>query len=459
MLRGTTLLLLLLVAINSGAASTPAWDSTPAEKRVKAYVEAFNAGDVAQMRDFISKNFSDSALAQRSLDDRIQTYQRIRRDIPRLDVERVLSSEQGRTVLLAKSGADSWLLLEFAHEGRAPFKLLSLRIEPSDSSETQIGSPLTEKEALDSISSLLQNGTDADSFAGVVLVARGGEPRLRQAFGLADREHHAANTPDTKFNLGSIGKSFTQVAIRSLMDDSRLTATDTLGKFLPDYPNAEARRKVTVQELLDHRSGIGDFFGPEYVRTSRDRIRTLRDYLPLFASKPLQFEPGAQERYSNGGYVVLGLIIEAITGMSYYDYISEVVFNPAGMKDSGWYESDAIVPGRAIGYTHRWNPELEQDSPELRNSILAQPGRGSSAGGGYSTVDDLLRYATALEQGKLKGLDGRGLGIAGGSPGVNAVLESGTSGGYTVIVLCNLDPPIAEKKAQTIRAYLRRVKG
>lgn len=212
-----------------------------------------------------------------------------------------------------------------------------------------------------------------------------------------------------------------------------------------------------MKQLLDMRSGIGDFFGKEFLNTPRDRIRSLKDYLPLFAGKPLLFEPGTAERYSNGGYVVLGLIIEKVTGRSYYDYVQETVFNPAGMTRSGWFGSDEIVPDRATGYTHGWNAAAE-DSPELRSNVLTKPGIGSSAGGGYSTVDDLLNFVNALQTNRLQSSEGGAMGIAGGAPGTNGAVESGIPGGYTVIVLCNADPPQAEDAAMTLRQWLIRVR-
>jgi CubicO group peptidase (beta-lactamase class C family) len=446
------------------AFAAPADDltSTPAGKRVLAYITAFNSGDEAAMRAFYTENIPDSLLAVRSVDDRMQVYRRMHGDIGHMDLERVLKNGDAQVSVLIKGQSGKRFRVDFPTESVAPHKILGIRLMPAEESEPQEAAnqpPLPEQAALDSISAMLQRQTAADAFSGVVLIARRGEPLLRKAYGLADREHNVPNTPDTKFNLGSIGKSFTQAAIQRLIADGKLSASDTLGKFLPDYPNADARRKVTVQHLLDHRGGISDFFGEEYVNTPRDRIRSLQDYLPLFEHKPLEFEPGTQEQYSNGGYVLLGLIIEKVSGKNYFDFVKQTVFDPSGMKDSGWYFSDEIVPNRAVGYTHRWNSLREEDSPELRSNILAQPGRGSSAGGGYSTADDLLKYAMATGSGKVLSRDGGQMGIAGGSPGCNAVLESALPGGYTAIILCNLDPPVAEQTARQIRNYLNRIKA
>jgi D-alanyl-D-alanine carboxypeptidase len=452
------LLLVLACAYAAGAAPADSLLATPAGKRIQDYLNAYNSGDDAAMRAFIVANFSDSALAQRGPDERIAGYHRVRADIPRMEFVRLVNAESGATTVAVRNG-DGPLQLVFTHESVPPHKLIGLRINRGAPAETRpAGSALSEPAVLDSIHALLTQKAAADSFSGAVLIAHNGTPILRKAWGLADREHHVANTPETKFNLGSIGKSFTRLAIEKMMSEGKLAATDKLGKFLPDYPNADARSKVTVQQLLDMRSGIGDFFGQEFLDTPRDRIRSLPDYLPLFAAKPLEFEPGSKERYSNGGFVVLGLIIEKLTGKSYYDYIKEAVFVPAGMKDSGWWGRDEIVPDRAVGYTHRWQP-TEEDSPELRSNVLIEPGIGSSAGGGYSTADDLLKFVNALQAGTLKCSEGGGMGIAGGAPGLNAAIESGLPGGYTVIVLCNSDPPSAENMAAMLRGWMMRAKS
>jgi D-alanyl-D-alanine carboxypeptidase len=227
---------------------------------------------------------------------------------------------------------------------------------------------------------------------------------------------------------------------------------------LPHYPNERVRRLVTVRELLNMQSGIGDFFGPEYAATPKDRIRTLSDYLPLFASKPLLFAPGTDRRYSNGGYIVLGLIIERVSGQSYYDYVKANIFGPAGMTASGWFDRDIPAANVASGYT-RHVADDDTSNGDLRNNIYTAPARGSSAGGGYSNALDLVRLAAALQGGKLLNTADAsrfagGLGVAGGSEGINADLEVDAQSGYVLVVLSNYDPPAAEDVAKTIRKWL-----
>ncbi len=300
-----------------------------------------------------------------------------------------------------------------------------------------------------SIRTIADKAAAEDRFSGVVMLAKDGEPVLTRAYGSADAEHKTPNRPDTKFNLGSINKIFTQVAIGQLAQAGKLSMNDTLRKHLPDYPSPVAD-KITIQQLIDHKSGLGDFFGPEFMK-SPNSIRKLSDYLPLFASKPLLFEPGADQRYSNAGFIVLGLIIERESGQSYYDYVRDHIFKPAGMTDTESYAIDAKVSNLATGLTKRG-----PDGPleHRRSNARMQPGRGSSAGGGYSTAQDLLRFARALSSEKLLSKEwtdwvfhekgtGRSLAIAGGSPGVNAFLSINSP--YTLVILSNYDPPSAEE--------------
>src|SRR4029079_16154267 len=130
--------------------------------------------------------------------------------------------------------------------------------------------------------------------------------------GYADRESKTPNNLETRFRLGSMNKMFTSVSIAQLVQAGKLKYTDTVADVLPDYPNKEVARKITVHQLLTHTSGLGDIFGPEFQRT-KDSLHDLKDYLPLFVNQPLRFEPGKDWSYSNAGFIVLGLIIEHVS--------------------------------------------------------------------------------------------------------------------------------------------------
>jgi D-alanyl-D-alanine carboxypeptidase len=291
-----------------------------------------------------------------------------------------------------------------------------------------------------------------DRFSGAVLLAKDGKTFFSKAWGSADVAHTAANAVDTRFNLGSINKIFTQVAIAQLAQSGKLALGDTVRKWLPDYPSPVADQ-ITIEQLVAHRSGLGDFIGGPYFDLPPSKLRRLSDFLPLFVGKPLEFEPGTSQRYSNAGYIVLGLIIEKASGQSYYDYVRDHVTSPSGMKSTDSYFVDASVPSRAEGMSFRG---LNGMQPKRVSNLPSLPGRPSSAGGGYSTVEDLLRFTEALQHERLLSrkwtnwifqqapdyAGERHFGIGGGAIGINAVVLIETP--YTVIVLSNFDPPAAE---------------
>jgi CubicO group peptidase (beta-lactamase class C family) len=303
----------------------------------------------------------------------------------------------------------------------------------------------TDEQLLEKLDKYLDEKVKADEFAGAVLVAKNNRPIFRKAYGLASREYNAPNRIDTKFNLGSINKIFTAIAIGQLIEQGQLSLDDTIGRHLPDYPNQQAREHVTVRHLLEMTSGIGDFFNEKYRSTPKDRIRTTNDYLSLFASEPLAFEPGTGFLYSNGGYIVLGAIIEKVSGQSYYEYVKEHIFRPAGMEHTDSYDADDLVPNLASGYTTQG--KIVNSGAPLTNNIYFRPARGSSAGGGYSTVDDLLKFTRAVESGELRSPipapPSVGGTIGGDAEGINAAISAKVAGVYTIIVLSNLDPPSA----------------
>jgi CubicO group peptidase (beta-lactamase class C family) len=256
-----------------------------------------------------------------------------------------------------------------------------------------------------------------------------------------------------------MNKMFTAVAILQLVEAGKLALDDPIGKYLTDYPNKDVASKVTVQHLLTHTGGTGDIFGPEFEK-NRLTLRTHSDYLKLYGSRGLTHEPGKEFEYSNYGFVLLGALIEKVTGMSYYDYVDSKIFKPAGMTSTGSLTEAEKVPNRSTGYMKRdgaWVPNTD-----------TLPWRGTAAGGGYSTVGDLLRFAEALEAGKLIskkmlaeatkaqveggygfGFDTKGegplrsYGHNGGAPGMNGDLRIFPQLGTVLVALSNLDPPAA----------------
>lgn len=319
----------------------------------------------------------------------------------------------------------------------------------------------------------------ANRFGGVILVARGEKVLFEHAYGLADRESGIANQVDTKFNIGSMNKMMTAVAIAQLEQAGRLSFQDSVSRFLPDYPDAEVS-PVTLHQLLTHTAGLGDFLGESF-RARRDTLRNTGDFLPLFAGTKPKFAPGSKWAYSNAGYILLGMIIERVSGQSYEEYVSEHIAKPAGMGDTGLFALDDEVANRAKGYT-RLGPRGEKDRRLKWDSASRNLVKGCSAGGGFSTAPDLHRFALALLQNRLLDAsrtklvtagkvatkasdphkryaygffetvkhDVREFGHGGAMYGVNADLHIFPETGYVVIALSNYDPPSAQKLAAKI---------
>ncbi|MDF0716284.1 serine hydrolase [Muricauda sp. 334s03] len=207
---------------------------------------------------------------------------------------------------------------------------------------------------------LLDSSNLGGKFNGTILIAEGEKILFQKAYGFNETDRKS-NEINTKYDLASMGKMFTAISIMQLKEQGKIKLEQTVGEILSDYPNIEAKT-ITVQQLLSHTSGLGDFFSPEFDK-NKDSIKNLSDYLPYFVNDPLEFKPGERMRYSNAGYVVLGLIIEKVTGKSYNEYLTKNVFSPADMTSTGPLSS--------------------------------------SAGGGNSTVSDLQKFAFAFQGYKL----------------------------------------------------------
>lgn len=317
---------------------------------------------------------------------------------------------------------------------------------------------LSEADTMAALSALADEAAKGDRFSGAILVARNGNILLQKAWGRADREKGTMTSVETRFRVGSMNKMFTAIAVLQLIEAGKLALSDPILKYLPDYPNRDLASKVTVRNLLTHTGGTGDIFGEAFWK-NRLSLKEHGDYVKLYGSR--EQLPGGLFGYSNYGYVLLGVLIEKVSGISYYDYVEKNIFAPAGMASTGSLPEVEPVPNRAPSYTRRQGIWV--------SNAHMHPWRGTAAGGGYSTVGDLLRFAQALEAGKLLNKEMvaeatrmqeppygygffprgsgplRSYGHAGGAPGMNGGLRVYPELGYVIAALSNLDPPSAEQ--------------
>jgi len=463
--RKALFVLLFLSFLSIGCAAQVQLPQTPAGKQCAAWLEAFNRGDRESYRAFLEQNFPSRV---KNLDQDVG----FRAMTGGFDLKKVEESTPTKLVALVEDRhSEQFARLTLEVQAAAPSQITSMSVRAIPRPADFALPHLNESELLGAVRKKLQDDAAADRFAGAVLITKAGKPVLEQAYGLADREHKASNTLKTRFRIGSMNKMFTAVSTLQLAQAGKLDLNDPLGKYLTDYPNKDVASKVTIHELLTHTGGTGDIFGPEF-EAHRLELRTLQDYVKLYGNRAPQFEPGSRFEYSNYGFILLGAVIEKVSGQSYYDYVREHIYIPAGMTSTGSEPEDQAGTDRSVGYTKMGG------SSEWKPNSDTLPYRGTSAGGGYSTVEDLLKFANALQQHKLlnphytellttRKVDARGaryaygfedqtingircFGHGGGAPGMNGDLKICPGPDYVVAVLANMDPPAATRESDFI---------
>ncbi len=433
----------------------------PSFHQFSAWLAAFNTGDREKYRQFLASNFPS----------RIKSLDQDMNFRTRTGGFELRKLEQGSSTqvagLVQEHDSDQFARFTMEVETTWPHHIVSLGLLAIPRPAGFEIPRLTESQAIAAVKELLEKDTAAGRFSGAVLVAKSGRVIFSGAYGMADREKNIPNTLDTRFRIGSMNKMFTAISILQLMEAGKIKLNDPVGKYLTDYPNQEIATKVTIDQLLTHTGGTGDIFGPEF-DAHRKELRTLNDYVALYGKRGPEFEPGSQWRYSNYGMLLLGVVIERVSGESYYNYVEEHIYKPAGMTLSGSQPEDEAVPNRSIGYmrsetTSAWVPNTD-----------TLPYRGTSAGGGYSTVGDFFRFAYDLLGHRLLSVastdllitgkvDARGgkyaygfedmrdangngyVGHGGGAPGMNGDLKIYPKSSYVIVVLSNLDPPAAQQ--------------
>jgi CubicO group peptidase (beta-lactamase class C family) len=449
---------------------------TAAGKQLAEWLRVFAGGNQDAFTRFIAEHYSQTLLEQDKANDRADRQARIYLDALSFDTRSIEKSTPQEIVVLAQASLTGlWYRLTVKVEAEPPYRISeysSQRIQPP--AETQ-SRKLSERDFIKQIEMFMSKLAAADAFSGNLLIAKDGKPIFTNAYGLASKAHKIPNRIDTKFNLASVGKVFTAVSIMQLIEQGKLALTDTVGKHLPEYPNKQVAAKVTIHHLLSHSSGMGDMHGAQYT-CRKGILRQVRDYFPLFVDEPLSFEPGERMQYSNVGYILLGAIIEKVSGENYFDYVRNHIFKPSGMANTDFYETDIDTPNLATGYTNfqdKGDDYFEFHLGQRRNTSLYSGAKGSPQGGSYSTLRDLLSFSIALRGHKLispkslelmttskfffrkyaagdvyygyglelENLNGkRVIGHGGGDLGISSSIRwYPDSGNYTVVILSNYD--------------------
>lgn len=389
-------LLLSMLAASRARAAEPV--EALLRQRAEAFVAAMNAGDRAPLeafaRDHLESRVAREGHAGRFADRMIET----RAELGAIERHSVQVLRGGALVFVygkhAKGGA--WQNYQFrvvAGDGhRLQLVFRAVAVEPLE----RPGAPLVSDEAGRWLGQFQARLEAQQPFSGIALVRSRGREAYALVKGTADAAKRAPVTRRSRFGMASGSKMFTAVGILQLAQRGRLSLGDPLGKHLPGFPNPEFAKRATIHQLLTHTAGAGNYWDDAYEK-EWDRITELRQMLP-FVLGHLGEQPAGEFSYSNSGYVLLGLVIEAVSGTGYYDYVRTHVLEPAGMASTGFPARTDATPDRALPY------EPEMDAGAVKPGVyvpVTLGARGSSAGGASTTVDDLLRFVDALRGGVL----------------------------------------------------------
>ncbi len=456
----------------------PAMPGGKAGERIQSIIDTLNSNDPGRIRRFIEEECTEKFRNFAPMDEHISVFLGLRRQTGGVDfysIRTYVPERKDETVVILKDrNFSSWRAFTVRFDGTENYLVSGLGFTdartPTDVKEPET----TEAQFIQTIKDLVQRLCERDVLSGTLLVAKGDKVLLTHACGMASKSFHVPNTIDTKFNLGSMNKMFTATAIVQLVEKGKLSYDDPISKCVDEtWLPEDITSKITILHLLTHTSGLGSYFNETYSKGSRELYRKVEDFKPLVQGEKPAFEPGKRFRYSNTGMLLLGVVIEKVTGQSYFDYIRENIYDPAGMKNSDSYEMDYPVENLAIGYSPDWKSPYG-----WQNNLFKHVIKGGPAGGGFSTVSDLHRFAQALLAGKLvskeslermwkdhsgenygygfgvdEGPSGKVVGHGGGFPGINSNLNIYLDKGYIVAVLSNYDQaasPVANKISQLL---------
>ena len=429
--------------------------------RIQALVAAVNANNPATAKRFIAQNTTREFQQTITMAENETVFTNLFHTSGGIDFAAIRTygkPPEQTTVLLKDRAFGNWGLMALAFDAGSEGRISGIKFFRGRPPAVAITPSVTETAALAKIRALVDGVCKKEVFSGTVLVARGDTVLVEKACGEASKRYHVRNNLETKFNVGSMNTMFTGVAIAKLIEQGKLRYDDTLDKFIDGtWLPKDITELVTVHHLLSHTSGLGNYFNEKFDKSSRTLFRELDDYKPLIIGDQLAFKPGTRFSYSNSGMLLLGIVIERASGENYFDYVRKNVFATSGMVNTDNYALDEPVDNLAMG--HIWTPKSRYKWTENNFQHVI---KGGPAGGGYSTVRDLHRFALALKNEKLvkrasldllwqdhggagfgygfltrQGATGRIVGGSGGFPGLNGQLDVYLDREYIVTALSN----------------------
>jgi len=457
----------------------------PVGDHIRGLLKAFDSDDPEVAWSFIEAHFTPAFRVDPPKDVHLGVFAEVREESQGFEFIAIRHYEDGgqpnRTVAIVRNRlTEAWHAFVIECEPGAPYRIDGLQVVAArPPSNLPPPEPLEVERLGPELESFVKRMADAGVFSGTVLLAKADQILYKSATGLASKRFDVPNRIDTKFNLGSMNKMFTGVAVAILVEQGKLSFDDPISKYLDDdWLPVVDKTKIQVKHLLTHTSGLGSYFNDRYAQSSRGLFREVDDYKSLVAEETLAFEPGTDWRYSNTGVLIAGAVIEGASGRNYFDFVREEIYAPAGMVNTDCYDMDRPVPNLAMGYTKERGP----DGVGWTNNLYKHVIRGGPAGGGFSTVEDLYRFARALTDGKLVSAEmvrtlttpkpeigspsyGYGFGIggepdnrivghSGGFAGISSNLDIYLDSGFIAVVMSNYSQgsqSIDQKMSELIR--------
>jgi CubicO group peptidase (beta-lactamase class C family) len=480
--------LLFLYPANSFSQDEPSKNKDVADSvainMVNDFIMAVNSGERKPMEDFILHHYDQNAL------NRIPLFAVVSLNLSYFYesaglgfnfVKMIPSEENMVSAELYNCLTETTLKFDFPVSGAPLYKINRfIKAVPAKSERSEeVVKHFSNQEIISRIEKCLKKLEEDEEFSGTVLVAKNGDILFKTAIGDASKAYEIPNNFATKFNIASVGKMFTGLAITQLVEQGKLSFDDPLSKYVSeDWLSKEVSEKIQIKHLLTHTSGLGDYFRDAYQQCDIPFFRNLEDYKSLIADDTLMFEPGSRFSYSNTGMLLLGVVIEKVTNEEYFKYLKNNIFEPVGMMNTDGFDKDSPVINRATGYTKVY----ENGNVTWNNHQFTRIMRGSPSGGIYSTIDDMLKFDFAIRSNKLlspeyteillegrpelnasfhsygffvsEGDKGRVASHKGDGRGMNCQFKTYLDSGYTIIVLSNYSQPSANMVANVIEQLI-----
>ena len=409
--------------------------STPAGSALAVWVEAYNTGDSVRIAATLARLYTAEALARRSAAERAGGVMGWRSEYGGFELARIDSVQNAMVVVTVRESLTRGFGMLFVEVDSArPAKVTGVSlipfVEPPDwPSVERAGS---EGALAERVSGLAEQLAATGAFRGVVLLTRGDRVLLHRGYGIA---------ADSSFELASVSKMFAAVGTLQLVEQGRLSTDATIGEVLPEYPPGPSATQVTIQHLLTMSAGIPDLFRSPRYRGRQDQFRTLRDHWPLFVESPLEFPPGTRWSYSNSNFMILGSVIEQVSGESFADYVRKYVLDRAGMSRT--------TVGSPAGGGRSTARDLAAFGRAFLGGRLVGPEMVARATAGYIATEYGGRDGFGLETRDWNGV--RIVGHGGAYPGVSNQVDFFPAQGYSVVVLSN----VSRSGAQALANYAR----